>query len=135
MINKDEFILKKVVNIFYFEGIKNFTGKVWNYSGESAYYKNGKRYNGDLPAVEFRIPEQVPHNFTGWCKILRDQSIRYYTRGKVHRFNGCAFIDSNGNKYWFYKNYCWGKNDHFTNETWILRNNELKRKEKLKIFI
>ena len=127
-------IIKKVVNIFYFDGIKNFTGKVWNYSGEAAYYKNGKFYNGDIPGVEFRIIEQVPHNFTGLCKVLDDHSIRYYTKGKLHRVNSWALIDFAGNKHFFYKGKRYGDSNHFTNETWLLKINELKREEKLRIF-
>ena len=52
-----------------------------------------------------------------------------------HREDGPAVEYKDGGKCWYYKGRNYGINSNFTNETWILFVENLKRKEQLKIFI
>ena len=110
-----------------------------------------------IQMIEFKNYLDVPEDFTGICKFLSDNSIRYYKNGLYHREGGPALEFPNGNKYWYinglvhredgpatehsngfknwrYKNRSYGKNEDFINETWIEKIEYLKREEELKIF-
>ena len=105
----------------------------------------------------FKHYSYIPKDFTGICKILDDKSICYCKNGKIHREDGPAIIYRNGATYWYlnglqhresgpaidfdrhrkswyYKDICYGRNNEFTNETWLEKVKELKYKEMLEIF-
>ena len=107
--------------------------------------------------IEFYIHLDIPKDFTGICKILKNNEIRYYKdgllhntigpaiinivqdenyyiNGKLHRENGPAIDCKSGYKEWFYKNRYYGKNNSFTNKTWKKKVKELKYLESLEIF-
>ena len=46
----------------------------------------------------------IPRNFTGICKALIDESIRYYKNGMEHREDGPATEYKDGYKSWDFKN-------------------------------
>lgn len=50
--------------------------------------------------IEFQHTNDVPYKFTGICKILQDNTIRYYKDGLFHRHDGPAIIWQNGAKSW-----------------------------------
>ena len=77
----------------------------------------------------------IPRNFTGICKTLIDESIRYYKNGMEHREDGPATEYKDCYKSWDFKNKCFGYNNDFTNKTWKKKVKHLKRQEKLSIFI
>ena len=51
--------------------------------------------------IEFNYPEAVPKDFTGVCKVLYDNTIRYYKDGALHRQDGPACEYPNGSCVWF----------------------------------
>lgn len=72
--------------------------------------------------------------FTGICKTLIDNSIRYFKYGLQHREDGPAVEFPNGDKYWYYKGKYYGCN-FYKLKTWKKKIKQLKRQEKLKIFV
>ena len=105
----------------------------------------------------FKDDFDIPKDFTGICKMLDYNSIRYYKNGKIHREDGPAIICDDGinfwflnglchresapaknynecSKYWCYKNKCYGENSEFTNTSWLDFIKQLKYEEMLKIF-
>lgn len=107
--------------------------------------------------IEFKYYKDIPKNFTGFCKLIIDESIVYYKDGLLHRedgpavehasghkewlingFNhredGPAVEYADGDKCWFYKDKIYGYDNDFTNETWKEKVKEMKRKEELEIF-
>lgn len=105
----------------------------------------------------FNDLDDIPVKFTGVCKITDSGNIYHLKNGEHHRENGPAIIRENGDKFWcinglehredgpalmfengdkfwVFKNKFYGKNDHFTNETWIEFVENLKREEELEIF-
>ena len=96
--------------------------------------------------IEFYYSWDIPKNFTGVCKLVFDNSIRYFKDGLYHKEDGAAIIFEDGKKEWYYKNICCGSeryqnfylnedNIPFTNEAWVEVVRELKRRDELKIFI
>ena len=106
----------------------------------------------------FASINKVPHDYSGKCKIFYESSTCYFLNGKLHREDGPAkeyadgdkywFINGlnhrengpaveykDGGKYWFYKGKNYGYDNDFTNKTWKEKVLELKREERLKIFI
>lgn len=77
----------------------------------------------------------VPNNFTGICKLRSDYSIHYINCDKHHREDGPAIEFPNKQKQWWYNGFLYGRNNEFTNKTWIEFVENLKREEELKIFI
>lgn len=75
-------------------------------------------------------------NFTA-IVINTRQDIIFYKNGKCHNQYGPAHIYSNGEQQWYYKgDYCYyGSSNIFTNKSWKKRVKELKREERLEIFI
>jgi hypothetical protein len=76
------------------------------------------------------------NNFTGII-IDSDRDIVFYKNGKYHRENGPAInaYNTNGAFSWYYKGVFWGSDDDFTIKSWKKKVKELKRKERLNIFI
>ena len=64
-----------------------------------------------------------------------NECVEWYENGKCHREDGPATEHEGGGKGWWFKYEFWGKNDAFTVESWKEKVKELKRKEKLKIFL
>lgn len=115
--------------------------------------------------IEFQSYLDIPHNFTGICKITSSGTIYHYKDGKRHNENGPAVVCKdgakiwyinglrhredgpaeeyiNGSKGWYYKGeYCGagseycGAGNKFTNETWKEKVEYLKREEELQIFL
>ena len=108
--------------------------------------------------IVFEYGYDTPKDFTGVCKILGDNSIRYYKNDNLHREDGpaveCANGDKqwyindehhredgpaveyiNGRKSWWFKDIIYGYDNDFTIETWKEKVEELKREDKLSIFI
>ena len=85
--------------------------------------------------IEFYIHLDIPKDFTGICKILFDLSICYFKDGNLHREDGPAIEYADGFKNWFYKGECIESENDFTIQSWKEKVKELKRKERLNIFI
>jgi hypothetical protein len=108
--------------------------------------------------IEFKTYSDIPKDFTGICKVTDSGTIYHYKNRKSHNesgpaiiwedgskiwcINGCEHREDgpavefvNGNKHWYYKNKYYGANDDFTIKSWKKKVKELKREEKLKIFI
>lgn len=77
--------------------------------------------------------QNVHPYFTSICKSL--VYILFYKNGKYHRDDGAALIYKDGNKFWFYEGKYKGINNAFTNKSWKIKVEKLKRKELLQIFI
>ena len=105
--------------------------------------------------IEFKKYMDVPYSFTGCCKIIEFDSIRYYKDGLIHREDGPALLYK-GNKEWYINGYLHredgpaiiynsGKtyfyykgneyDNNFTIKTWKKFIENLKREEELKIFL
>jgi hypothetical protein len=82
------------------------------------FVKNLSFFNKNYPSF-------VCKDFKYWCN----------NTGKYHNENHAAWIWKDGNKDWYYKDKYYGENNDFTNETWKKKVKELKREEKLQIFI
>jgi len=70
--------------------------------------------------------------------FITDEYICFYKNNHTHRENGPAIIPFAIKPYdfeWTYKSDCYGYGNAFTNKSWKKFVKELKRKEKLKIFI
>ena len=103
----------------------------------------------------FKSYWNIKKDFTGICKTIDNNVIRYYKNGLPHQEDGPATIYPNGDKRWYiygtchreagpaeeykcgykyfiYKNFVYY--DAFSNNSWIDKVKELKRKEELKIF-
>ena len=108
--------------------------------------------------IEFKRYSDIPKDFTGGCKLLDDNSIRYYKNKTLHRDDGPSIIFTNGDQYWsvngqvhredgpaveytdggkswHYKDKCYGINSNFTIDSWKEKVEYLKREEELKVFI
>jgi hypothetical protein len=71
--------------------------------------------------MKFKIHPKVLKNFTGFFKVLEDNSIWYYENGKVHNENGpgIIFLNTTPNwRCWYYQDKSYGFDDKFTNKTW-----------------
>lgn len=108
--------------------------------------------------IEFQSYLDIPHNFTGICKITSSGTIYHYKDGKRHNENGPAVVCKdgakiwyvnglchredgpaeeyiNGSKGWYYKGEYYWSGNKFTNETWKEKVEQLKREEELQIFL
>ena len=108
--------------------------------------------------IEFNNYLDLPEDFTGVCKFLYNNSIRYYKNSLLHREDAPAIEHANGDKAWYinnllhredgpavdcisgykewrYKNRDYGYDNDFTIESWKEKVEELKREEELSIFL
>ena len=71
--------------------------------GNKKYYnKNGKYHREDGPAIEYANGNK-----------------EWYKNGKCHREDGPAVEWASGYKAWYLNNKCYGRNNDFTNKSWI----------------
>ena len=56
--------------------------------------------------------------FTGVVQD-KDNNIAYYLNGQLHREDGPAIEYGHFSKSWYLNGNCYGKNNYFTNESWI----------------
>lgn len=97
----------------------NFNASLIIYQNRGIFYfKNGKSHRKGGPAV-----------------IHNNHNLYYCFDGQLHREDGPSAEFADGDKEWHYKNKIYGKNNDFTNKTWVKKVKELKRQEKLSIFI
>ena len=61
--------------------------------------------------------------------------ISFYKNGNLHKKDGCARIYTDRFVDWYYKGKYYGGDNEFTNKSWKKKVKQLKREEKLKIFI
>ena len=93
----------KLVEYFYsFEDEDAFTDVVKDKYNTIAYYLKGKYHRTDGPAIE-------------WANGDKE----WYLNDKLHRTDGPAIERVSGSKSWWLNDKCYGKNDDFTNESWI----------------
>jgi len=93
----------KFVNIYYdFEGVETFTGVVKDKDNTIVYYLNGLFHRTDGPAVE-----------------QTNGTKEWFVNDKRHREDGPACEWYDGSKSWWLNRKYYGKNDDFTNESWI----------------
>ena len=83
---------------------------------------------------QFNSYSDVPKDFTGACKLLIDDAVRYFKNGKRHREDGPAVEHEDLRKSWYYKGKCYGIDFDFINESWKEKVEYLKREEELEIF-
>ena len=50
---------------------------------------------------EFEQWKDVPHDFTGKCKVKYCETIRHYLNGSIHRLDGSAIESPNGERVWY----------------------------------
>ena len=67
--------------------------------------------------------------------ISTSNLISFYKNKKLHKKDSCARIYEYRFVDWYYKGAYFGGDDDFTNKTWKKKVKQLKREEKLKIFI
>ena len=70
--------------------------------GREEWYKNGKLHREGGPAAEYPREHKI-----------------WYKNGKKYREDGPACIYSSSAKLWFLNDRRYGKNNDFTNESWI----------------
>lgn len=82
--------------------------------------------------IQFEYSFCIPNNFTGVCKVLNDNTVRYLKNGEYHREDGPAIECPNGYSVYYYNGLHYGnEDDDYTIESWI----EFMREERLKVFI
>lgn len=85
--------------------------------------------------ITFTEWRQIPLDFTGVCRLLKESSIRHYLDGNLHKEDGPAVVCDNGDAFFYYNHEYCGDAFSFSNKTWKEKVEEFKRKEQLKIFL
>lgn len=94
------------------------------YWGNNEWYLNGKLHRDDGPAI------YSTHGVKKWYKhglihreggpAIEYVDVKYYLQNdKYHRIDGPAVVYYDGRKEWFLQDKYYGKNDKFTNESWM----------------
>lgn len=109
--------MKVIIVKTFFLLYNKFTGVIIENNETISFFKNGKYHRKNGPAY------------------ISSESVEWHANGLVHRECGPAIIWQDGRKYWWFKENCYGIDNDFNIETWKEKVKELKREEKLKIFI
>lgn len=102
-IDNDKLVEYYVEYYYEFEGLETFTGFVKDKNGNIAYYVKGEYHRDNGPAIECYNGDK-----------------EWLSNGKTHRKDGPAFESVVNNlKEWWFNGTLYGKNDDYTNDSWI----------------